>query len=216
MNWAAIGGAVIQSSIKTRWLLASCGVLYAAFSLLIYMLGPDGSTTLRTYLRSKNVIVEMGVLALAAGACTIAAGIWNSRKENSWLLVLNGMCCGALGLLLNLGATRPVAFRTLALFIVPMAVSIGLYEFVTARTLHGRLTDEWLLGAAGVFSVGFALVFLGFALRWLRLEPSPSAQTFHWLASYFGFTAICMLGLSLRFLNPRPATPRLPWTGSST
>jgi hypothetical protein len=51
---------------------------------------------------------------------------------------------------------------------------------------------------AGVVSVGFAAVFLAFVLRWIKLDPSPSAQTFHWLASYFGFTAICMVGLALR------------------
>jgi hypothetical protein len=49
-----------------------------------------------------------------------------------------------------------------------------------------------------VVSVGFAVVFLGFVLRWIKLDPSPSAQTFNWLGSYFGFTAICMVGLALR------------------
>jgi hypothetical protein len=48
-----------------------------------------------------------------------------------------------------------------------------------------------------VVSVGFAVVFLGFVLRWIKLDSSPSAQTFHWLGSYFGFTAICMVGLAL-------------------
>jgi hypothetical protein len=78
-----------------------------------------------------------------------------------------------------------------------MAMSIGLYELATARTLRGHHIDEWLLGVAGVVSVGFAVVFLGFALRWIKLDPSPSAQTFNWLGSYFGFTAICMVGLAL-------------------
>ena len=94
------------------------------------------------------------------------------------------------------------AFRTIALVIVIMAMSIGLYELATARTLRGHLIDEWLLGAAGVVSVGFAVAFLAFVLRWIKLDPSPSAQTFYWLGSYFGFTAICMVGLALH-LNGR-------------
>jgi hypothetical protein len=60
------------------------------------------------------------------------------------------------------------------------------------------LMDEWLLGAAGVASVGFALVFFAFMSRWIRLDPASPTQTLLWLGSYFGFSAICMLGLALR------------------
>lgn len=200
---------MIQTLIKSWWLLALGGVLDAMFSTMIFMRSPGGSLNLRTFVDSRSSIAQMGMLALAAGACTIAAGIWSSREGNSWLLVLNGLTCSSLGLLVTLGATRPVAFRAIALLIVVMAVSIGMYELATARTLRGHLIDEWLLGAAGVVSVGFAVAFLAFVLRWIKLDPSPSAQTFYWLGSYFGFTAICMLGLALR-LNGRVHIHRMP------
>ena len=125
------------------------------------------------------------------------------KKEQLLVSSLNGLACSGLKLLL--GATRPVAFRSVALFIVVMGASIGVHELVTARTLRGHLVDEWLLAAAGVVSVGFAGVFLGFALGWIRLEPSPSGQTFYWLGTYFGFGAVCLLGLAARQLRP-PAT----------
>jgi len=32
-------------------------------------------------------------------------------------------------------------------------------------------------------------------LRWIKLEPSPSGQTFYWVGSYFAFTAIALIGL---------------------
>src|SRR4051794_29268844 len=142
---------------------------------------------------------SMGGAALAAGACTIAAGLWTARKRNSslpnsWLLVLNGLACGALGTLVMLGMSRPVAFRTIALLIAAMAVSMGWLELAGARTLRGL--DEWLLAGAGVVSVAFAAVFLGFVTGWIRLRPSPSGQTFYWLAAYFAFSAICMIGLA--------------------
>jgi uncharacterized membrane protein HdeD (DUF308 family) len=191
-----------QSLVKSWWLLALCGVFDALFAVLIVLMGsPDGSPNLSTFIHSRDASSQLGLLALAAGVCTIAASVWSSRKDNSWLLVLNGLACSSLGLLVTLGAigaTRPIAFRTIALVIVIMAMSIGLYELTTARTLRGHPVDEWLLGAAGVVSVGFAVVFLAFVLRWIKLDPSPSAQTFHWLGSYFGFTAICMVGLALR------------------
>jgi uncharacterized membrane protein HdeD (DUF308 family) len=191
-----------QSLVKSWWLLALCGVLDALFGILIFLMGSlDGSPNLRAFIHTKDASSQLGLLALAAGVCTIAASVWGSRKGNSWLLLLNGVACSSLGLLVTLGATgatRPIAFRTIALVIVIMAMSIGLYELTTARTLRGHLIYEWLLGAAGVVSVGFAVAFLAFVLRWIRLDPSPSAQTFNWLGSYFGFTAICMVGLALR------------------
>jgi uncharacterized membrane protein HdeD (DUF308 family) len=189
---------VIQTLIKNWWLLALCGVLDAIISVMnFFMQRPDGSLALRTFVHNRGTLVNMGMLALAAGVCTIAAGIWSSRKGKSWLLALNGLACSALGLILTFW-TGPLAFRTVALPIVVMAMSIGIYELETARALRRHLADEWLLGAAGVASFGFALAFIAFVFRWIKLEPGSPAQTLHWLGSYFGFSAICMLGLALR------------------
>ena len=199
-----------QSVIKRWWLLALCGVLDALFAGLIVLMGnPDGSPNLRLFIPGRNAITQLGLLALAAGVCTIAASVWRSRKDNSLLLVLNGLATSSLGILVTLGATRPITFRTIALVIVLMAMSIGLYEVTTARTFRGHLIDEWLLGAAGLASFGFAVVFLAFVLRWIKIDPSPSAQTFNWLGSYFGFTAICMVGLALRLNGLRVHTDRM-------
>jgi uncharacterized membrane protein HdeD (DUF308 family) len=197
---------VSQNLIK-RWLLpVLCSLFYATFSFMIlFIWSPDGFRTLHTFAHSRSSIQELGLVALAAGVCTVATGIWNARKANSWLLVLNGLACSALGIMVVLGASRRITFPSIALMIVVMAVSIGLYELVAAKTLRGHRVDEWLLTAAGVVSVGFAGVFLGFVFGWIRLEPSPSAQTFHWLGSYFGFSSICMLGLALGYFRPPSA-----------
>jgi uncharacterized membrane protein HdeD (DUF308 family) len=193
---------IIQMLIKNWWLLALCGVLDAIYSVMnFFMQRPDGSLTLRTFVQ-RGTVVHMGMLALAAGACTIAAGIWSSRKGKSWLLVLNGLACSTLGLLFAFWTGR-LAFRTVALLIVVMAMSIGIYELAAARTLRRHRADEWLLGAAGVVSVGFALAFFAFVCRSIKLEPGSPAQTLLWLGSYFGFSAICMLGLALRLHNLR-------------
>jgi hypothetical protein len=184
-------------------LLASCGVLYATGSFLIVSMGDlDGSIALRTFVHSRGIVPAMGALFLAASACTIAAGLWSGNKGNSWFLVLNGIACSALGVLMSLGASRPIAFRTIAQVIVAMAVSMGLYEMAAARELRGHLADMWLFIAAGVLSSGFAAVFLAFVFRWIKLDPGPSSQTFHWLGSYFGFSALCMLFLAVRCMRP--------------
>jgi len=200
---------MIQTLIKNWWLLALCGVFDALYSgMNFFMQGPDGSLALRTFVRHRDTVVDMGMLALAAGACTIAAGIWSSGKGKAWLLVLNGLACSALGLIFTFW-TGPLAFRTVALLIAVMAMSIGIYELATARTLRRHLADEWILGAAGVVSVGFAVAFLAFVIHWIKLEPGSPAQTLHWLGSYFGFSAICMAGLALRLNNLRAAIHRM-------
>jgi uncharacterized membrane protein HdeD (DUF308 family) len=131
-----------QTLVKNWWLLALCGVLDALFAVLILLMGsPDGSPNLRTFIHSRDAISQLGALALAAGVCTIAASVWSSRKDNAWLLVLNGLACSSLGLLVTLGATRPITFRTIALVIVIMAMSIGLYELATARPTGSHSSD---------------------------------------------------------------------------
>jgi uncharacterized membrane protein HdeD (DUF308 family) len=202
---------VIRTLFKSWSLLVLCGICDALFAIIILFMGnPDGALTLGINVHSRSTIEQMGVLPLAAGVCTIAAGIWNSRKAKSWLLVLNGLACSALGTMVIVGASRSVRFRTIALLIVMMAVSIGAYEFANVRRRRGHLVDEWLLAGAGVISIGFAVAFIGFVLGWIRLEPSPSAQTFDWLGSYFAFSAICMLGMALGYLRPSGSIRRDP------
>jgi uncharacterized membrane protein HdeD (DUF308 family) len=189
---------------RTWWLLALCGVLDAMFSgMILFMQGPDGYLTLRTGVYGSSN-VHLGVLALAAGAVTIAAGIWSHRDRRSWLVVLNGLGCSALGLiLLPTGIGFGMGFQTFALLIVLTALSIGIYELATVRTLLRHAADQWVLGGAGVVSLGFACAFLAFAYGWIQLEPRPLAD-FLWFGSYFGFSGIFKLWLALRLHGPGP------------
>jgi len=194
---------MIQNPSKSRSLLVLCCIFDAIFSSIILLLGTPGlAATLRSLLPNRSTPQVLGVAALAAGVCTIAAGIWNSKEVNSWLLVLNGLACGVLGTMVLLGARRPVTFRSISSLIVVMALSIGIYELVASRKLRRHLANQWLLAGAGVVSFAFAMVFLGFVLGWIRLSPSPSGQTFYWLSAYFAFSALCMLGLALGRLRP--------------
>jgi uncharacterized membrane protein HdeD (DUF308 family) len=196
---------LIQTLIKNWWLLALCGVLDAIYSVTnLLMQGPDGSLTLRQY-AVPGTVVFLGKIALAAGACTIAAGIWRSAQGKSWILVLNGLALGALGAIFTFW-TGPLALRTIALLLVVMAMSIGIFEWVIARALRRQryVANEWFLALAGAASVGFALAFFAFAFGWIKLGPGPHAD-FLWFGSYFGFSAICMLGLALRLNSLRAA-----------
>src|SRR6266487_3058523 len=188
---------LIQTLIKNWLLLALCGVLDAIISVIyLIMQESDGPLSFHAW---NGAAVFLGKLALAAGACTIAAGIWRSTQGKCWLLVLNGLALGTLGLI-QYGFVRfRISFLTVALLIVLMAMSAGILELVIARTLRRQrqVAEAWFLGLAGVASVGFALAFLALGFRWISFGPGSHSDLL-WLGSYFGFSAICMLGLALR------------------
>ena len=201
--------------MKNWWLLALCGVLDAIISVLyLIMQDTDGPLTFHAW---KRTVLILGTLILAAGACTIAAGIWRSAKRICWPLVLSGLALGALGLIYDFFVRFRISFLTIALLMILMAVSIGILELLTARTLRRQhhVADGWLLGLAGVASVGFALEFLALGFRWIKIEPASHSDLL-WLGSYFGFTAICLLGLALRLhrLGPSATGKPLPLLGN--
>lgn len=192
---------MIQTLKKNRWLLALCGLLEAIISV-IYLIRLD------TGFHAYSTVVLVGRLTLAAGVCAVAAGLWGAAKGKSWLLALNGLALGAFGLIPVLWI-GPLGFRLFAFLLVVMAMSIGLLALGAARSVRGHVTDQWFLGLAGAASLGFALVFIAFVFRWVKLEPGSPAQTLLWLGAYFGFSAICMLGLALRLNSLRTAIHRL-------
>jgi hypothetical protein len=196
---------LIQTLTKNWWLLVLCGVLEAIMSVVYFIIY---NTTPDTY-RGNGVEVFVNRLTLAAGACTIAAGIWRSAKGISWLLVLNGLALSAYGWM-ALFWRGPLSFRFFALLVVVMATSFGMLALAIARTLRRRVADNWFFGLAGTASIGVALAFLALASHWIQLERRlfhPSV--FLWFCFYFGFSAICMLGLALR-LHVSPSQPA-PW-----
>jgi hypothetical protein len=206
---------MIQTLTKNWRLLALCAVLDAIISviyLIMYDTGPDGPVTFHVW---NTMAVLLSRLALAAGACTIAAGIWGPSKSKSWLLILNGLALSAYGLT-PLFWRGPLSVDLFALLIVVMAMTIGILALAIARTLPGHVADRWFFGVAGAVSFGFALAFLALVNRWIQLERRPfHPSAFLWLCFYFGFSAICMLGLALRMPSPGPSLPG-PWKALPT
>jgi uncharacterized membrane protein HdeD (DUF308 family) len=194
---------LIKTLIKNWWLLGLSGILEAmisVFYLVIYYTTPDIHG-------GNGVVVFLSELAVAAGACTIAASIWRSAKGKSWLLVLNGLALSAYGLM-ALFWRGPLSFGFFALLLVVTAMTFGILALAIARILQRRIVDAWFFGLAGAASVGFALAFLALANHWIQLERRlfhPSA--FLWLCFYFGFSAFCMLGLALRLHNLDTSEP---------
>jgi uncharacterized membrane protein HdeD (DUF308 family) len=180
----------MQTLTKNWWLLALTGVLDAIMSvtyLIIYETTPNVS---------RGMFVSR--LAVAAGVCTIGASTWRSAKGISWLLLASGLALSVYGWI-PFFWRGPLSFRLFAQLIVVMAITFGILALTIARSLRGRVADEWFFGLTGVASVGFAFAFLALAKGWIHFEHRlyhPSL--FLWLCFYFGFSAICMLGSALR------------------
>jgi hypothetical protein len=189
---------LIQTLIKNWWLLASCGVFDAIISVIYAILyDADGPLAFPAW---EGTIMFLNRITLAAGVCTIAAGIFRSATGKSWLLVLNGLALSAYGLI-PLVWRGPLSFLLFARLLVLMATTIGILQLVTARTLRRQrhVADGWFLGSAGAASFGFALAFLALVFGCIQLERRPfHPSVFLWIAFYFGFSAICMLWLGLR------------------
>ena len=192
---------MIQTLTRNRWLLGLCGILFANMSvsyLIMYETTPDvpGGNAMGMFV-SK--------LALAAGACTIAAGIWRSTEGKSWLLLLNGLTLSVYGSM-PLFWHGPLRFDFFARLLVVTAMTFGILALAIARTLRRQVADEWLVGLVGAASVCFAWALLALANHWIPLEHRlfrPSL--FLWLCVYFGFSAICMWGLALRLHKLGPS-----------
>jgi len=180
---------------KIWWLLALCGIadaMCAAMNLL--MLNPDGSLTFRG-LALPNAVWDMSMLALVAGACAIAVGLWNAGRDSSWLLSLHGLALASYGLIGISPLVRgPLSFRPISLLFVLMALSVGAFALRAAQTLRS-VPDRRFLSVSGAASISFAFSFIAVVFGRVKLEPH---SFWIWMSSYFGLCAIFMLYLALR------------------
>lgn len=95
---------MIHALTKNWWLLALCGALDAIIAVIYFKHAGQG-------FHAPPDVPFLGKLTAAAGACTIVAGILGSRKGKSWLLILNGVACSALGLIFNfLDRSPPLSY----------------------------------------------------------------------------------------------------------
>jgi uncharacterized membrane protein HdeD (DUF308 family) len=86
---------------------------------------------------------------------------------------------GALGIIAGVVAFAWTGITALALLyvIAAWAITTGALEIIAAVRLHRELSNEWLLGVAGVLSVAFGLL--------LAIFPGEGALAITWLIGWF-------------------------------
>lgn len=189
---------MIGALSKAWWLLALCAILDAMHaSINLSMMNVD--LTFRTFGSPSQRFWDIGLLALAAGACAVCAGIWSAGKDYSWLLLLHGLALGAFGAIVvgPLGKGS-LSFRPLSLLFTVMAASIGAFALEIAKGWQRRTRGGLFLIAFGAVSIVFAFSFIavGFLISLRRLGPPQIS--FIWMGSYFILCATFMGWLAFR------------------
>src|SRR5262245_42701849 len=111
---------MIRTLINNWWLFALRSGLAAAFSTMAFMMQASAkSFTLREF-ATKGMVVFLGILAMAAGVCTIGAGVSRSKANRSWIVVLDGVGVSAAGLVLIV--SKSIAFGTVMHLLALLAI----------------------------------------------------------------------------------------------
>jgi hypothetical protein len=196
---------VMQPLVAGWWLLALCGIADAMCGAM-HLLMLNVFLSISAY-RAAPVGIEqgvwyIGVFGLIAGTCAIAAGAWNFRRGNAWLLSLHGLALGAFGLIgVSPLVKGPLGFRPVSLLFVLMAVSAGAFAFGSARTLRSESLERCFLIVCGAAWFVFAFSFVAVGFGWIRLRLWYSYWI--WMSSYFALCSAFMLYLALRVRNRR-------------
>jgi uncharacterized membrane protein HdeD (DUF308 family) len=195
-----------QIPTKNWWLLAIAGLLDGVISIIYFNHAGHGFHAMRD-------VFLLGRITIAAGVCTIMAGVWRGDRRQWWAVALSGVALSMLGLLLDGFFGLKIRFRTVAFLIIVTAVSTGIFQLAAARGLWRRkIVNASLLGAAGIGSAVFAFAFYVLGFGWVKIQPG-SFKDVIWLGLYFAFCAVSMLGSALRLEGARAVVDSSPTAG---
>ena len=137
------------------------------------------------------LVILWAIYALVDGVFNLAVSVQRGRAGARWgWPLLEGLVSIAAGVLTF--AWPEITAMVLLYVIAVWAIATGVAEMAAAFALRGAGGGEWLLGLAGVSSIGF-----GFLLAW---RPGTGALAVVWLiggyAMLFGVLLVA-LGLQL-------------------
>ena len=170
-----------RSLARNWWMLALRGVLSIAFGVLVFF-WPD--------LAWMVVIGLFAGYAILDGILAITAAVAGHERGRRWrALVVEGVVGIGAGVLT---LVWPEVTGMVLLYLIGFwAVLTGVLEIAAAVRLRKEIEGEWVLGLAGLLSVGFGLVIL--------LLPAAGALAVAWLIGASAVTfGVLMLALGLR------------------
>jgi uncharacterized membrane protein HdeD (DUF308 family) len=174
----------MRTAIRTWWLLAVFGFEIA--SACLYFRSAVGG------FHRQATIVLLGRLALATGACAIAAAL--RTHPRNWPLAVNGLAFGVLGLVLNGVFGFRIGFREISLLILITALSMAAVEW-RQRCLLRRTQAAArvvLYDSAAVLLLLFGIVFAVIGVVGLRSAQGRNPELVL-LGCYFALSAASVL-----------------------
>jgi uncharacterized membrane protein HdeD (DUF308 family) len=172
------------------WLVALRGLVAVLFGIAAFVWPSITLTAL---------VLMFGAYVLVDGVMNLAYAV-SSKIEHRVLFAIEGIAGIALGIV-TLVWPDSTTIALLAL-IAAWAIVTGVLEVVAAFALRNAISNEWLLGLAGLASIAFGVI--------LALQPQAGALAMIWVigtyAIFFGVLLIA-LGFSLRSLGQRLETP---------
>jgi uncharacterized membrane protein HdeD (DUF308 family) len=191
---------MIRTLINNWWLLALRGIFALMLSIFALSLQPLEESFVTRAIVHMGIVIVFGVLALGAGACTIAAAVRRASNGISRLLLWDGIAVCVAGSIIMVAPRLDLVW--LVYIVAVWAMIVGLLEILVARGLRRHIPDEWSLTLAGLGSFVLGAYFL--------LEPGEDgASMLVWLGIYAGFSAIAILALALRLYALRASIHEL-------
>jgi uncharacterized membrane protein HdeD (DUF308 family) len=140
----------IGTLARNWWVVLVRGLAAIAFGIV---------TLLAPALSLGFLVILFGAYAFADGTLSIASFfLRREQSEPRWILLLSGLT----GIVAGLVTFFWPGITAVALYflIAAWALVTGVFELVAAIRLRKAIRDEWLLGLAGVASMGLGILLL--------------------------------------------------------
>jgi uncharacterized membrane protein HdeD (DUF308 family) len=180
--------ANLNALAERWWVVVARGVAAIGFGIVCIMAPRISLLTL---------IALWGTYALVDGILSIVAAARKAKAGRRWgWLLFEGVLSIAAGVLTF--AWPGITALALLTVIAVRAVLTGIAEIAAAMRLRDEIRDEWRLAAAGILSIVFGALLLGF--------PAAGALGLLWaIASYAILFGLLLIALGLRLNRWRPA-----------
>jgi uncharacterized membrane protein HdeD (DUF308 family) len=180
---------MIRVLIHNWWLLALRGLFAALFAIFAFSLRTAKGTWLLSAMAAAGLVVLFGLLAIAAGLCTVAAALRGAGPERSHLLLWDGIAICVFGAVILFAPRLDLIWLVNSIAVV--AIVVGVLEAMMAFRLQHHIPDAWTLTLAGAVSFCLGAYFL-------LARTTGTESMLAWLGLYAGFSAFAILAVALR------------------
>ncbi|MEO6758765.1 MAG: HdeD family acid-resistance protein [Saprospiraceae bacterium] len=171
---------MLTGMLKHWWILVLRGLISILFAVLAFT-RPDLTFTALVVLLGAFILLD-GIVALVMAVRT--------RGDHDWgVVLLEGLLGIALGVATLMKPEMTAAL--LILFVALWCLITGVFEISTAIRLRKEITNEWMLGLAGVVSIVLGAIML--------FRPNAGAISITWwIGGYALFFGLLLVGLGFK------------------